>query len=605
MFRLIPARLLDSLLGVAAYSVWYLSLALYRILYPIVACLRPKPSSKHAGKTVLLTTGRQAKTLHGVRALKDIGCRVIVTDYQEMSCSAVSTACDAFYKLAPLDSKNVGRWVDRLEEIIVKENVDLVLPMSTINEALFIGAAKDWLQAKYPNVIFACEGLDMMAKLDHKGSFAKLCVESGVPVPEDGIVSSREELEKNIPFGKMDVIIKRIESTVNRDAEIKTVLKEDGVPPKEVNPTPADPWQWQRFIKGVEYSAWFVCFDGRITFQGCYRSEGDLLFFDGIPVPKEVEEPIARFVAKHRLTGQYAFDYFQETSTGRYFVIECNPRASSVLEGVSGTPGWAASFFGDDVRSATQYQKVGFFFHRNCWPFVADRSEGYLSLLDPLPLLVAEFAWPLELMRIKGALKGGALPREPKGIPIEAGIPLTAKFPSICEALGINYHHLDVNIGKIIVPGPTPGRDYDTFEAIQQDAKGSYIRTQVWPHGATGTRRVLCVHSDVADAIEKGTGNKKAQIKRFDEKVVRTDAKNLFKKLLDQGHAFEAIFLPQALLSQLPAGLRAADCRAVATEVLPSQEDAHVSQKVVVEEKLKAVNLASPVDKLGNRFAGA
>merc|ERR1719321_87250 len=238
----------------------------------------------------------------------------------------------------------------------------------------------------------------MMAKLDHKGSFAKLCQESGVPVPEDGIVSSREELERNIPFGEMDVIIKRIESTVNRDVEIKVVLKEDGVPPKEVNPSASDPWQWQRFIKGVEYSAWFVCFEGRITFQGCYRSEGDLLFFDGIPVPKGVEEPIARFVAKHRLTGQYAFDYFQETSTGRYFVIECNPRASSVLEGVSGTEGWAASFFGDDVRSATEYQKVGFFFHRNCWPFVADRAEGFWSWTDPLPVLIAEFSWPLEML---------------------------------------------------------------------------------------------------------------------------------------------------------------------------------------------------------------
>merc|ERR1719316_1171806 len=368
-----------------------MSLVLHKVLFHVVGSLRPTPSSKHAGKTVLVTTGRQAKTLHAVRSLKEIGCRVVVTDYHEMSCSAVSYACDAFYVLAPLDSNNVGRWVDRLEEIIIKEKVDLVLPMSTINEALFIGAAKDWLETKYPNVIFACEGLDMMAKLDHKGSFAKLCMESGVPVPEDGIVSSREELEKNIPFGQMDVIIKRIESIVNRDLEIKVVLKEDGVPPKEVNPSPNDPWQWQRFIKGVEYSAWFVCFEGRITFQGAYRSEGDLLFFDGIPVPEEVEAPIAKLVSEHKLTGQYAFDYFQETSTGRYFVIECNPRASSILEGVSGTPGWGASFFGDDVRDKTQYQQVGFWFHGNAWPFNA-RSEGFFSWLDPLPLLVAEIA---------------------------------------------------------------------------------------------------------------------------------------------------------------------------------------------------------------------
>merc|ERR1740123_1055003 len=194
--------------------------------------------------------------------------------------------------------------------------------------------------------------------------------------------------------------------------------------------------------------------EGRITFQGCYRSEGDLLFFEGIPVPEDVEAAIARLVSRYRLTGQYAFDYFREEGTGRFFVIECNPRASSVLEGVSNTPGWGASFLGQDVRAATRYQKVGFWFHRNCWPFVAARAEGFWSWADPLPVLVAELAWPLELLRIKGALRGGALPRAAKGIPIEAGTPLTAVLPSLFEALGLNYHHLDVNIGKVIVPRP-------------------------------------------------------------------------------------------------------------------------------------------------------
>jgi hypothetical protein len=515
-----------------------------------------------------MTTGRQAKTLHAVRALKEIGCRVIVTDYQEMSCSAVSTACDARYVLAPLDSKNVGRWVDRLEEIIIKEKVDLVLPMSTINEALFIGVAKDWLQKKYPDVIFACEGLDMMAQLDNKGRFAKMCIENGVPVPEDGIVTSREELEKQVPFGKMDVIIKRIESSVNRETEIKIVPKEQGVAPEGVNPTAKDPWQWQRFIKGVEYSAWFVCFEGKITFQGAYRSEGDLLFFDGIPVPKEIEGPIAKLVSEHKLTGQYAFDYFQETSSGLYFVIECNPRASSILEGVSGTPGWGASFFGDDMRAKTQFQNIGFWFHRNAWPF-NDRQEGYFSWLDPLPLLVAELSWPLELLRIKGALKGGALSREPKGLPPNAGLPLTAVFPSICEALGLNYHHLDVNIGKIIVPGPTPGRDYDTFEAIQEDLRGSYIRSQVWCDGSGANPRVLCVDTDVVDALKGDAAGKDAEIKKLDAEALRTNSKSLFKNLLGQGRAFNAVFLPEALLKDLPADLLAAGGRAVATDILP------------------------------------
>jgi len=467
--RVVPASCLELIFGAIAYSIWHSCKLLHKILKVIQPLVSRRPSSPFAGKTVLVTTGRQAKTLHGVRAFKELGCRVLVTDYQEMSASAVSMACDATAVLPPLDSKRVSEWVEHLEELIVREKVDLVVPMSTINEALFIGVAKDRLASKLPSVQFCCEGLEMMFRLDNKARFAELCRECGVPVPEDGIVTSRGELEGgSVPFGEMDVILKRIESTINREEEIKIVPR-GGKAPASVKPSPADPWQWQRFIRGTEYSAWFVCVDGRITFQGCYRSADDLLFFDGMPVPKDVESAIAKLIAKERLTGQYAFDFFREESTGRFFVIECNPRASSVLEGVSGTPGWGASFFGEDVRAKSQFQNVGFWFHRNCGPFaynMNNRIEGYWSWSDPLPVFVAEVAWPLEMLRIKGALKGGELSREPKGLPIESGMPLTACFPSLFEALGLNYHHLDVNIGKIIVPGPTVGRDYAVFEAI-------------------------------------------------------------------------------------------------------------------------------------------
>jgi hypothetical protein len=189
--------------------------------------------------------------------------------------------------------------------------------------------------------------------------------------------------------------------------------------------------------------------------------------------------------------------------------------------------------------------------------------------LDPLPLLIAELAWPLELIRIKGALKGGALSREPQGIPINAGTPLTAVFPAASEALGLNYHHLDVNIGKIIVPGPTPGRDYDTFEAIQQDLKGSYIRAQVWPYGSAAQPRVLCVDSEVADALKEDVSGKEAEIKKLDLEALSRNPKTLFKNLLDQGRAYQAIFLPKALMKELPADLLATGGRAVVTDTLP------------------------------------
>jgi hypothetical protein len=474
--------------------------------------------------------------------------------------------------------------VDHLETIIRKEKVDLVLPMSTINEALFIGIAKDWLQRRLPGVQFACEGLDMMTRLDNKVQFDQMCRECGVPVPESGVATTREELENgSVPFGAMDVIIKRVESTINREEEIKVVCRGAKVP-ESVQPTPSDPWQWQRLIRGTEYSAWFVAVDGEITFQGCYRSESDLLFFDGIPVPDDVEKAIARMISKYRLTGQYAFDFFREDSTGKFFVIECNPRASSVLEGVSGTPGWGASFFGDDVRPATRYQKVGFWFHRNCWPFVADRSEGFWSWWDPLPALVAQFSWPLEMLRLKGALRGGPLPRSPGGLPVEAGTPLTAQFPALFEALGLNYHHLDVNIGKVIVPGPTVGRDYAYFEEIARDTRASLLRAQVRERGACPT--VLCASAEVARAlvgmdgcspkvtrlVEDPMEMMQAARENHDlkESLILGSPRSTLRNLAQQHKSFDAIFLSEELLQEVPPSLVLPGGRVLSSEALPS-----------------------------------
>ena len=52
------------------------------------------------------------------------------------------------------------------------------------------------------------------------------------------------------------------------------------------------------------------------------------------------------------------------------------------------------------------------------------------------------------------------------------GIPPRSWCPTHCLAPGaprgtcLNYHHLDGDIGKVIMPGPTTGREYEIFGSI-------------------------------------------------------------------------------------------------------------------------------------------
>lgn len=425
-------RLLDALF-------WSLLLSLHSALrvarqWPAGA---PPATGIAAGKTVLVTTGRQAKTVHVIRALKAVGATVVVTDYDHVSASAVSTACDTFVVLPALDVAALDEWVEAFGELLVAHKVDLVVPVSTINEALFLGVARDRLGPKLPHVQWLCTGLDNVLRLDDRERFSATCRQYGVPAPASGLVTAREQVPAaaSQPHG---IILKRMESSVNREEEILPVAP--GSPlPAIVKPSPTDTWQWQQMIRGAEYSVWYVCVDGAVTFSACYASQPDLVHFDAVPTPPDVDAPLRALIRGMHLSGQYAFDFIRDDSSGVPYVIECNPRASSILETVSCTPLWGEAFFGVDVSARRTSQDVGFVYHANCWPWTA-RTEGYLSLADPLPFFAAEIAWPLHAILTAGLGEAG-------------------------------YRKIDVNICKIIVDGPSAPRNIGAFEGAAMAAR--------------------------------------------------------------------------------------------------------------------------------------
>ena len=116
-------------------------------------------------------------------------------------------------------------------------------------------------------------------------------------------------------------------------------------------------------------------------------------------------------------------------------MFECNPRGSSVVEVVSGTPALGSAFFGVNMREHAQYQNCGFLMHRNDWPVGGKRfnclKDAMYASGDFLPMIVDEMLYPLKLIRSKGL--GG-------------------------------YHSIDANIGKLIVPGRSAVCNFELFD---------------------------------------------------------------------------------------------------------------------------------------------
>lgn len=395
-----------------------------------------------SGKTVLVTNGRLAKALHTIRALKEIGAKVIVTDYEDISASALSLACEKFVLLPMPGSLSIDKWVAKFEQVLVQNEVDIVIPVSIINEVLFIGVAQERLHAKLPHVKWLCPSLEIALLFDDRTRFCSLCDKHNVPTPEHGRLASSHGITAIAERFPRGIMLKRIESSANRREEIIHIQPGSELP-NSARPSSHDPWQWQRFVKGAEFSVWYICIEGRVTFCACYESGSDIVQFDSANVPSDLDGPLRKLMSSLRLTGQFAFDFIRDEDTDLPFVIECNPRSSSVLETVSCTPLWAEAFFGNDVTARTVKNSIGFMFHCNSWPWTS-RSEGFFSLADPLPFFAAEIVWPMHAVAQKALMNQ-------------------------C------FQKIDVNTCRVITEGQSAARNISNFRDELQTQKLRFV----------------------------------------------------------------------------------------------------------------------------------
>jgi len=144
-----------------------------------------------------------------------------------------------------------------------------------------------------------------------------------------------------------------------------------------------------------------------------------------------------------------------------------------------------------------------------------------------------------------------------------------------------------VNIGKIIVPGPTVGRDYAYFEEIARDPRASFLRSQVRERGAAPS--VLCTSAEVFRALVGVDGcspkvtrlvqdpMEMMQVARENsdvkESLILGSPRSTMRNLAQQQKTFDAIFLPDDLLADAPESLLAPGGRILSLETLPFRSE--------------------------------
>lgn len=266
--------------------------------------------------TVLLTLGRLPKALDLARGFSKAGCRVLVAEPYGWTLAGASRHVAREFRVPP-PSAGKAAYLEALAEIVRRESVDLVVPVSeeTMHVSHLAGMLPEGIR------LFTMAPEKVLA-LHDKARFVKAASEMGMAVPHSAPLGSAEaeDLRRTGP-----VVVKPVFSCSGNGLQI--LRGREPLPPAD----PAAPAVVQRFVEGREHSTCSIAQDGRVVatmvYRGAVMSGSVAVAFERVDVPA-IDAWVSQFVAEMRWSGFISFDFIIDAA-GVPHAIECNPRATS------------------------------------------------------------------------------------------------------------------------------------------------------------------------------------------------------------------------------------------------------------------------------------
>lgn len=380
----------------------------------------------NAPKTILIAGARMTKTLQLARSFHAAGHRAILIDTEEfwLSGNQYSNTVAGFYTV-PDPRKDLAGYTRTLQEIAVKENADLFIPVAIFAVVYPEGMDQHPL-AEYCEVFHYDAETTRM--LDDKFAFAEKARSLGLSVPKSyKITSPQQVIDFDFSQEQHQYILKSIPYDAVRRLDLtKLPCATPEATAKFVNSLPISeqkPWILQEFIPGQEYCTHSTVRNGQSTLYCCCESSAFQVNYASADKP-EISDWISRFLAGVGGTGQASFDIIQ-AEDGTIYPIECNPRTHSALTMFYNHPGVAAAYLSCDLNETLQplpESKPTYWLYHELWRITEVRSlrqlqkwlqtiwqgtDAVFSVDDPLPfLMVHHWQIPLLLLQNLRQLKG-------------------------------------------------------------------------------------------------------------------------------------------------------------------------------------------------------
>jgi predicted ATP-grasp superfamily ATP-dependent carboligase len=358
-------------------------------------------------KTILISGGKMTKALQLARSLRRAGHRVILVESHKywLTGHRFSWDVDRFYAVPKPDASD---YIDTLLNIVQQEAVNVYIPVCSPVASYYDALAKKALSA-------VCEVLhlevEQVQKLDHKYEFSMIATSLNLAVPESYCITDPQQvIDFNFSEHSQTYILKSIPYDSVRRLNLTRLpcaSVADTQAFVEMLPISADtPWIMQAYLSGQEYCTHSTVRNGELRMHCCCRSSAFQVNYENVDHP-EIETWVRTFVGHLKLTGQVSFDFI-ETSDGRIYAIECNPRTHSAITMFYNHPDVAKAYLQPEPLEATiqplASSRPTYWIYHEIWrllihlgsptrtwqrlQIIARGKDAIFDWADPLPFLL-------------------------------------------------------------------------------------------------------------------------------------------------------------------------------------------------------------------------
>ena len=275
---------------------------------------------------VLLTGARAPATLELARLCVRAGHSVHVADTHRWHVCRGSRLIARVHRL-PTPRASHALYARAVSEIVTRNSIDVIVP--TCEEVFHLAALHGDVGAR-----ITCESLDRLAPLHDKWRFVAACQAAGVDVPRTHLLDLRSPTDE-LPSGAY-ILKPRYSRFATRVHRWETGASF----PSHVDAVSAA-WIAQEQLVGASLCTWSVVSQGNVNAHATYAVDatagamGAAISFHTVRHAGTLRW-VQRFMAYHRLTGQFAFDFVESASGAA--AIECNPRLTSGVHCFSEQP---------------------------------------------------------------------------------------------------------------------------------------------------------------------------------------------------------------------------------------------------------------------------